>query len=112
MLTAETIARHSQMVGIDKTIGQVYETQVSGLEASRGHRKPSVDKSKDIKDFINLMGPEEVFVNKPGRRHQSYPDFQFGIYQSINLKQLNGRLVRLRKEQSKRLKVIKQMQDN
>ncbi|KAK3109124.1 hypothetical protein FSP39_023510 [Pinctada imbricata] len=109
-LTADTIARHSQMVGIGKAIRNVYELKLSDGH-TRTHRKAVVDRSKDLKTFVEMMYFERIFENNPGRRHRAFQDFKFEILQNVNPKKLNARLVRLRKELSKRVKIIKQMKD-
>ena len=104
------------MVGVGKAINKVYEVEVSGdgrnTTGLHVNKKDVTDRSKDIKGFIDLMQPDEIFKNKPWRKHEAFPDFEFGILKNVNPKKLRARLVRLRTELAKRVHVINQMQDD
>lgn len=50
-LTEATIARHSQMVGVGKVIGSVYEKQVASMQRST----VQTSRENDIIEFVSMM---------------------------------------------------------
>ncbi|KAH3872152.1 hypothetical protein DPMN_035366 [Dreissena polymorpha] len=111
-LTQDTIARHSQMVGIGKLIRQVYEKQVSGGRKSGVQSKSDIHRDSDIKEFVVMMKDEKVFSTLPGRNHPSFPDITLNLYPKTQPKPFKARLVRLRKEMSMKRDITLQMQRN
>ncbi|KAK3106317.1 hypothetical protein FSP39_017544 [Pinctada imbricata] len=104
-LTADTIARHSQMVGIGKAIRNVYKLKLSDGH-TRTHRKAVVDRSKDLKTFVEMMYFERIFENNPGRRHSAFQDFKFEILQNVNPKKVECSTC------SPEKRIIKKSEDN
>lgn len=50
-LTEATIARHSQMVGVGKVIGSVYEKQGASMQRST----VQTSRENDIIEFVSMM---------------------------------------------------------
>ena len=104
-LTEKTIARHSQMVGVGKLVRSIYEKQVSGLERSGVHSKISHKREKDILEFTKLLVDQNLFSTQPGRKHTAFPEMDLSLYSNVVPKNVNARLVRLRKEMAKRREI-------
>ncbi|KAJ8297374.1 hypothetical protein KUTeg_023905 [Tegillarca granosa] len=84
------------MVGVGKALIKVYEQQVAGgISYTRASSKPNTD--KDIKDFIELMLPENIFTSTPGRIHNAFPDFEFKLYPKVVVKGFKARMEKHRK---------------
>jgi hypothetical protein len=79
-LTSASIARHSQMVGVGKILRSVYDKQVSDLSGRTVHKSASVDREKDIKEFVLLLQNEDLFTSHPGRSYISFPDVNLHLY--------------------------------
>ena len=73
-LTDTTITRHSQMIGVGKVVRRVYEIQVSELSRPMVHSKTTTDRQKDVIELVRLLHGENLFTNKPGRKHVSFSD--------------------------------------
>lgn len=109
-LTDTTIARHSQMVGVGKVLRRVYETQVSELSRPVVHSKTTTDRQKDVKELVRLLHDENLFTNKPGRKHVSFSDMEVNLFKNIVATNFKARLKRLVKEMAEKEAVVKQMQ--
>lgn len=108
-LTPNTIARHSQMIGVGKDVNSVYELQVSELIRNLIQSTSPVDRTSDISEFTKLMCPHEVFIYKPGRHHRTFPNVDFFPNQYLTTKlqkQCNTRLQRLLKEFANKREVL------
>lgn len=57
-LTEATIARHSQMVGVGKVIGSVYEKQVASMQRSTVQTTSTPSRESDIIEFVSMMSKE------------------------------------------------------
>lgn len=73
-LTEATIARHSQMVGVRKVIGSVYEKQVASMKRSTVQTTSTPSRENDIIEFVSMMSNEEIFTTTSGRQFKSFPD--------------------------------------
>ncbi|XP_056001447.1 uncharacterized protein LOC130048570 [Ostrea edulis] len=107
-LTPDTVARHSQMIGIGKEVAKVYDISVSGMSGRTIHKGGGVDRSKDFSDFIELL-PEKIFCAHPGRHYKSFPDVDVNVHAKAHPKTIRERLERIRKEESRKLKRRNQM---
>lgn len=108
-LTPDTVARHSQMIGIGKEVAKVYDISVSGMSGRTIHKGGGVDRSKDFSDFIELLLPEKIFCAHPGRHYKSFPDVDVNVHAKAHPKTIRERLERIRKEESRKLKRRNQM---
>lgn len=109
-LTEATIARYSQMLGVGRVLKRVYETQVSGLSRPMVHQKTVTDRQKDLQDFVKLLGKDELFVKKPGRKHATFSDIDENLFKNIVPTNFKARLQRHVKELAKQKQIVRQMQ--
>eukprot|EP00105_Crassostrea_gigas_P043801 XP_019927949.1 PREDICTED: uncharacterized protein LOC105340967 [Crassostrea gigas] len=88
-ITDETVARHSQMVGsFGKTLDKIF------LGAADIQQREFIvhEKSKfsdDLKQFVKILYPEELFKEIPGRSFGAFHQFKFDINSNFPLKLKN-----------------------
>lgn len=88
-ITDETVARHSQMVGsFGKTLDKIF------LEAADVPQREFIvhEKNKfsdDLKEFVKLLYPEELFKEIPNRSFGAFHHFKFDVNSNFPLKLKN-----------------------
>lgn len=76
-LTEATIARHSQMLGLGKTLNKVFEEQVISRQRHSYTRKHAeVDRSSDLQQMVKSLHPLRIFRFKAGRGLKGFEDFK------------------------------------
>ena len=75
-LTENTIARHSQMLGLGKILNEVFEEQLVCKQKSYTRQHGSFDRKKDIHRMIQTLRPLRVFEVKKGRSLSGFEDFK------------------------------------
>ena len=63
-LTDTTIARHSQMIGVEKGLRN------ASVRVVMVHSKTTTDRQKDVIELVRLIHNENLFTNKPGHGGQ------------------------------------------
>ncbi|XP_014678940.1 PREDICTED: uncharacterized protein LOC106818780 [Priapulus caudatus] len=93
-LTADTVARHSQMVGVGKILVSVFEKEVSQLSRASVHTKTVTDRQKDIEEFVSILIGEDLFTCKAGRKHKSFQNMPSQTLSNIRVDAFKSRLLR------------------
>lgn len=88
-ITDQTVVRHSQMVGsFGKTLDKIF------LEAADVPQREFIvhEKNKfsdDLKEFVKLLYPEELFKEIPNRSFSAFHHFKFDVNSNFPLKLKN-----------------------
>lgn len=77
-MTDDTIARHSQMVGIGKELSKKYDIEIS-TRGSRKRKTGAFTNAKDVNFIVDILQSENLWENIPGRKHDAFPDFNFSL---------------------------------
>lgn len=104
-LTEATIARHSQVVGVGKVIGSVYEKQVASMQRSTVQTTSTPSRENDIIEFVSMMSNEEIFTTTLCRQLKSFPDVTHVLFKRISASAFRKRLIR----QKNNLQIIKKL---
>ncbi|XP_069114331.1 LOW QUALITY PROTEIN: uncharacterized protein [Argopecten irradians] len=110
-LTDDTVARHSQMVSVGKTLGSIYSTQVAGMSDRTIHKSGSVNLQKELDSFVELLQAEDLFSTIPGRKHQSFPEIDLDLYPNTPPKAVRARMERFIKETVKKERLLISMRE-
>ena len=73
-LTTDTIARHSQMVGLSKDMAKLFDKEVAKVKEVKTSRK-AVSRSRDIMSLTKRLLELKVFDCIPGRFHHGFESF-------------------------------------
>ena len=76
-LTANTIARHSQMLGLGDEISTFYDNSVVQRQKHYMSKHGKPDRLPDIKLLVDLLCVEDLFQTSPGRYFKGFSDFNF-----------------------------------
>ena len=98
------------MIGVGKVVRRVYEIRVSELSRPMVHSKTTTDRQKDVIELVRLLHGDNLFTNKPGRKHVSFSDMEVNLFKNIVPTNFKARLKRLVKEMAEKEAVVKQMQ--
>ena len=98
------------MIGVGKVVRRVYEIQVSELSRPMVHPKTTTYRQKDVIELVRLLHGENLFKNKPGRKHVSFSDMEVNLFKHIVPIPFKARLKRLVKEMGEKEAVVRQMQ--
>ena len=98
------------MIGVGKVVRRVYKIRVSELSRPMVHSKTTTDRQKDVIELVRLLHGDNLFTNKPGRKHVSFSDMEVNLFKNIVPTNVKARLKRLVKEMAENEAVVKQMQ--
>ncbi|XP_069129357.1 uncharacterized protein [Argopecten irradians] len=110
-LTDDTVARHSQMVSLGKTLESIYSTQVAGMSDRTIHKNGSVNLQKELDSFVELLQAEDLFSTIPGRKHQSFPEIDLDLYPNTLPKAVRARMEISKKETVKKERLLISMRE-
>jgi hypothetical protein len=103
-ITDCTVARHSEMVGLGRSLCRVFDENIAQRRTdSRKHGR--VDRARDFLDLVKLLLKHELLTNIPGRYHTAYPDYVLTTDVSTPA-QMHARIVKHKKKFSKRLQYV------
>jgi glycerophosphoryl diester phosphodiesterase len=94
------------MIGVEKGLRN------ASVRVVMVHSKTTTDRQTDVIKLVRLIHNENLFTNKPGRKHVSFSDMEVNLFKNIVPTNFKARLKRLVKEMAEKEAVVKQMQAN
>jgi hypothetical protein len=108
-LTEATVARHSQMVGLGKTLNKVYDTQFATHVATK-RKTGGFDRTEDVRLAVSKLTTERFFQETLGRHHSAFPNFihSTAVHNPTNM---HRRIMKLTKKMAKTREIILRRQN-
>ena len=97
--------RAGKIVGnVGKALDQVFHGQIAQTEVQDNYRK-KFNYEKDIRAFVKEFEADDLFDNRPGRKHKTFPVVSRTL-DIANPEKLKGRLMKYSKNWTGSLKLV------
>ena len=76
-LTAATVERHSQMLGLQQELTDLFNENIAATRNIGSRKRGIVERRKDIEFIIRVLQREKLLQSIPGRYYASFGGFKF-----------------------------------